>query len=510
MGSEDAASVFRQDAGDAFHREHGVDGPRRLGHLGQQAGAVPLDFSGAGEAFLGLLLLGDVGVSAEPEKDLARRLAEWIDEGEKWSEHPVGSFDRKNHVERLASRDGFRPPSEHFWQLVGVVDVLPTPTFHRLGRGAGVVIPTAVVPKNMSIGARHPSEVRDGVSKQTKSLLASFECFCGEFGGGDIPVINSDGATKGRRSIQLEPAVPWFVVVLETYRHALGGAAQELTVNDGADGGGIHFPMIFTKVVLAALVVDPLGGGIHVSDPPLAIEEEKSVADAFEDISHTLLALAEGLFVDDLGYRSLGFLAVGDVVHRDHGTKLLAVCIVERLTTCEQRARLATRRRDHHLGVFDKLASQGPEKRHIVLGERGLAVSSEEVVVPRPFLRRQRFLREAVKVFRRPVKQGKHPVLVTGDDAIFDILQHGFEEKLLLLEFGGPLLLLGGGFDFPPFGRAKLLLAAVEFGEELHLSREDRWDHRGGQTIHRAESECFFYGKARAIGSSQKNDGRAA
>ena len=80
--------------------------------------------------------------------------------------------------------------------------------------------------------------------------------------------------------------------------------------------------MIFTTVVLAARAVDPLGGGIHVSDPSLAIEEEKSVADACEDISHTLLALAEGLFVNDLGHRGLGFLVVDDVVRRDHGPSL--------------------------------------------------------------------------------------------------------------------------------------------------------------------------------------------
>lgn len=112
------------------------------------------------QALARVLLLGDVGIGAEPAHDLAV-FAQRFGPGDEGAERSVRpAAQRKGHLERLAGPQRGGPSLEHSGQDIGVVNRLPAPAHHFFGCGAGVIVPPLVIPEQPAVGIGHPGQVR--------------------------------------------------------------------------------------------------------------------------------------------------------------------------------------------------------------------------------------------------------------------------------------------------------------------------------------------------------------
>ena len=118
------------------------------------------------ERLVGRDLPGDVRVDAEPADDLAVRGAHRLDAGQERSEPAVGAAQRKRHLERRALGDGAPPILRDPGQDLRIVDVLPAPPFHLLGRGAAVLVPAPIVPDDVAVAVGQPAQGRNVVGEQ--------------------------------------------------------------------------------------------------------------------------------------------------------------------------------------------------------------------------------------------------------------------------------------------------------------------------------------------------------
>ena len=136
----------------------------------------PQPFLADGERLPCLPQFGNVRVRSEPVQDLPALADERVDPCEEGTELAVRSLDREHHVERLAAGDGRLPALQNLGQHVGVVDALPAPAFHLCGGRAGVLVPAAVVPEDVTVRPRRPRQLRDRVGQEPQFLLALPQC----------------------------------------------------------------------------------------------------------------------------------------------------------------------------------------------------------------------------------------------------------------------------------------------------------------------------------------------
>ena len=93
----------------------------------------------------------------------------------------VHTAQRKLHFKGFALGDGAFPSRQHFGQKVGMVDALPSPSQHLLGRRAREFIPALVIPIARAIGSRYPGKLGDAVGQGLESFLALAKCIEGLF-----------------------------------------------------------------------------------------------------------------------------------------------------------------------------------------------------------------------------------------------------------------------------------------------------------------------------------------
>src|SRR5579871_6873453 len=93
---------------------------------------------------------------------------------------------RKNHFKGFARPDTGLPLLENFWEFIWIVDGLPSPSSHLLGRSSGVFIPAPVIPEDPPVGIRHPEQLRHGVAQFAKLALAFRQLICDLLALGDV------------------------------------------------------------------------------------------------------------------------------------------------------------------------------------------------------------------------------------------------------------------------------------------------------------------------------------
>src|SRR4029077_18850750 len=71
---------------------------------------------------------------------------------------------RKSILPRLTGRERTLDTFHHASHFFGMMDFLPAPPLHFFQRGSSVIVPTLVVPENVTFGIRHPCKLRNGVS----------------------------------------------------------------------------------------------------------------------------------------------------------------------------------------------------------------------------------------------------------------------------------------------------------------------------------------------------------
>ena len=104
-------------------------------------------------------MLGNIGVSAEPARHLALCIEDWKRTRKKPSVFTGLTAQRKGVLPGLAGSKCNLDPFNHSVDLIRVMDLLPTPSFHLLERGAGVIVPPVVIPKNVTFTVSHPGEL---------------------------------------------------------------------------------------------------------------------------------------------------------------------------------------------------------------------------------------------------------------------------------------------------------------------------------------------------------------
>ncbi len=130
--------------------------------------------------------IGDVGVRAEPANDGASLVANGHRPRQMPPHLSVVSPERKRVVEGYAGLEGRLPARDDAIDFVGIVNALPTPAFHLLGRCAGVVVPALVVPEDPAVGPGHPGELRNTVGERAELLLGVAESSFGLQAFGDV------------------------------------------------------------------------------------------------------------------------------------------------------------------------------------------------------------------------------------------------------------------------------------------------------------------------------------
>jgi hypothetical protein len=178
---EQIVEIMRHAAGQLADRLHLLRLSERILRRFALAGALLhalLQLVGQpAERILGIALGGDVGVGPEPADHLAGSIAHRLNARQEGPEGPVRGAQREHHFERIALRDGSAPPFEHLRQPIRVMDRLPAPALHLLGRGAGIIVPALIVPEDRSVRPRAPAQGRDRIGQRAELPFAFPQLF---------------------------------------------------------------------------------------------------------------------------------------------------------------------------------------------------------------------------------------------------------------------------------------------------------------------------------------------
>src|SRR4029077_1988163 len=164
VGDNDGIAHVRQDGAQDFvgAGELGSAACYFLFQLVSTLAQCPLQFP----------LLGNVGVSSKP----ARNFALSIEDGKRTRKEPSVftrfTLEWKGVLPRLAGCERNLDTFNHSVDLIRVMDLLPTPSFHLLQRGSGVLVPAVVVPKNVTFTVGHPGELGYGVCQSPELPLS--------------------------------------------------------------------------------------------------------------------------------------------------------------------------------------------------------------------------------------------------------------------------------------------------------------------------------------------------
>ena len=120
-------------------------GPIRVHTLRQYPNsrcAGPKTLLALAERLLYLFQFGHIRIRSEPLHHSAFKILERLYAGKELSKSPIGSFNRKYHFERFASRNRSGPLLQYVGQNLRIVNALPTPAFHLL-RSSSLCIHTS-------------------------------------------------------------------------------------------------------------------------------------------------------------------------------------------------------------------------------------------------------------------------------------------------------------------------------------------------------------------------------
>ena len=203
---------------------------------------------------------------------------------------------------------------------------LPSPALHLFRRGAGVLVPPAVVPENVPVRLGHPGKLRDGVGHRSEPLLALAQRLLGLFDLFDIgasaePFLNLAVRTAYGRAVDQPPAIDAIgapqtafqqvgFVVLRRTLPGIPGALLVIGV-EGSDPA-----MAVTFIQRQPGVIHPLL--IEIDVPTIGPGGPNDLRHGLREGAKLLLALAQGL---------LGPLLLGDVATGHHRPDNRAVLI---------------------------------------------------------------------------------------------------------------------------------------------------------------------------------------
>ncbi|GAO53758.1 hypothetical protein NMD1_00764 [Novosphingobium sp. MD-1] len=125
---------------------------------------------------------GHVGVGTEPRQDHAALIPDRL---RARKEPAIAAVTPAQGKRVFPFAPGGDVPCELFtdtFKMIGVLDSSPPPALHVLEPGAGVVVPSAVVPVQPAIGRRDPRQLRNVVRQHAEAALAFLE----RFGGGEL------------------------------------------------------------------------------------------------------------------------------------------------------------------------------------------------------------------------------------------------------------------------------------------------------------------------------------
>src|ERR1051326_725104 len=136
---------------------------------------------------LGLPLLGDIGVGAEPAHNVPTLIADGQRTRKKPSVLSVAAPEREGVLPSFPSLLAMPfPQGNNPLHVLGLMDFGPTPPAHLLEACARVVIPAAVEPEDPPARVRHPRNLRDVVGERAEPLLAFSERLLCFFAGSDV------------------------------------------------------------------------------------------------------------------------------------------------------------------------------------------------------------------------------------------------------------------------------------------------------------------------------------
>src|SRR5262245_12270613 len=124
------------------------------------------------QRFLGFELFRDVGVGAKPADDFAGFVADGLSAREKPTVVAIAPTERKYIFPRLVALEAFSDVPENAFEMIGVVQFLPTKALHLFERGPGILIPPLVVPFSPAFRVRCPGKLADVVGEFAKSCFA--------------------------------------------------------------------------------------------------------------------------------------------------------------------------------------------------------------------------------------------------------------------------------------------------------------------------------------------------
>src|SRR5437879_7570146 len=109
------------------------------------------------QRLLQLPLFVDVCVGSEPADDVALAIADWSDAGQEPAENAVSTTQGKFHLKSPSRRQRRFPLFQYGGQNFRVMHRLPAPPFHLFRCSARVLVPSCVVPEDVTVAACHPA-----------------------------------------------------------------------------------------------------------------------------------------------------------------------------------------------------------------------------------------------------------------------------------------------------------------------------------------------------------------
>src|SRR6185437_9153606 len=111
------------------------------------------------QSLLVLALIGNIGVRAEPAKNFSASASDGNSAGKEPAVLAVFASQRKGVLPDFAGLPGMLDALDHTVDVVGVLDLLPSPTLHFFQTCASVIEPALVVPEDPAGRVRHPCKL---------------------------------------------------------------------------------------------------------------------------------------------------------------------------------------------------------------------------------------------------------------------------------------------------------------------------------------------------------------